>query len=224
MRLSHVFWTTIALLGASLGQAITLDMTMLPTAQGWNYLVDGNRASISEAAAFSVSGGSLHQSLTGHSYGSGGYALYSRANPFADVDFYLEATAQVVKEESTTPKSPYGLSFGVATNYGYALFGIASDRYALYNKPAVAFDGTQVHTYRLVGKKATKTMDLFIDGVQVVNNQAMPQINSNLGLFFADSTGYTNTDGKLLSYGVVPEPATGLAALLLLPVLRRRRK
>ncbi|MBX3110833.1 MAG: hypothetical protein KF857_02395 [Fimbriimonadaceae bacterium] len=201
-------------------------MTKLPTQQGWSYLAAGNRAGLQESQVFDASGGALHQKLTGTAYGGSGYVLYSRAHPMPDSDFVLEAVAQISAEERMSNVSPYGLSFGVVTHYGYALIGIASDRWALYNQNAVAFNGFDTHTYRLVGHQATKTVDFWIDGVEQVKDFAMPQIDSDLGLFFADATGYTNTDASLLSYSVnaVPEPATSLLVLGVVPFLRRRKK
>jgi len=226
MRKFHVVFTALALLGATVGNAFTLDLTKLPTQQGFTYIADGNRSSLAETSIFSVSGGALHQKLTGNAYGGPGYVVYSMANADPDSDFVVEAKAQITAEEATANVSPYGLSFGVATNYGYAMLGIAKDRWAIYNKPAVAFNGMDVHTYRMTGHKATKTLDLSIDGVDVLTGFALPQVNSNLGYFFADATGYTNTDAVLLGYTTspVPEPATGLLAFGVLPFLRRRKK
>lgn len=226
MRKFHIVCSALALLGATVGHAFTLDMTKLPTQQGFTYLANGNRSGLAESSVFSLSGGALHQKLTGNPYGTSGFVVYSMPNSDPNSDFIVEAKAQIIAEEATSNVSPYGLSFGVATNYGYALLGIAKDRWALYNQNAVAFDGMQVHTYRITGHKATKTLDFSIDGVDMVTNFAMPQVNSALGYFFADATGYTNTDAALLGYNVnpVPEPATGLLALGVVPFLRRRKK
>ena len=224
MRKFHVALTFLALIGATVSQALVLDMTKLPSQQGWSYMADGNRVGIAESAAFSVAGGVLQQTLVGQSYGSVGYLVYSTANPYADTDFVVSANLRITGQEHVNPLSPYGMAVGVATNYGYAMIGVAGDRLAMYKGATYMFDGTQAHDIVMVGHKSTQTLDVFVDGQKVMADQVLPVVSSNLGLFFADATGYTNNNAVLGGYAAVPEPATGLLALGLIPILRLRKR
>ncbi len=226
MRLLRFTLVTSAIALAAASFAFTLDVTKLPSQQGFNLITYGNRVGLTEGDIYSVGTGVLNQHLTGQSYGAPGHALFTMANPNPDSDFSFEATVKVVGEEAGTNWSPYGFSFGVVTNYGYAMFGLAHDRYAIYNNQATMFDASAFHTYRLDTHASTATLDVYVDGQLVIGNYAMPTVNSDHGIFFADATGYTNTDVEIngMFGNPVPEPATGLIALLALPLIRRMRK
>jgi hypothetical protein len=214
---------------------ITLDMNLLPSAQGWTYVALGNTAP--EQRVFSVSGGILHQNSIGVGFAGQGQNSYELNNPPIDpsLPFSILIRARVLQDEGNADTNPYGFAFYAFT--GTEVFGTGLSTGHIVNQSSPSshllnFDNTDFHDYRL---EATPGIGfrLFIDNVLIDSGAPRPYISPPL-LGLGDGTGGTNARADVASYtfsqvAAIPEPAslillgTGVVGLLCFTRVRHVR-
>ena len=186
---------------------INLDLTSLPSAQGWTYFSSG----AAESDVFSVAGGvlSMNGTLTNAAY----YKLEGIVN--LTLPFTLTATARVVSGGQT-------LAFYIATATQFA--GINLSPTTIIDETNGTFlaslDTTTFHNYKLEGSFTTG-VNLYIDDVFITStSSAAYPINM---VAFGDSGGFGNGRAEITALSFqqpIPEPATymllmcGLSALI----------
>jgi hypothetical protein len=204
--------------------SLTLNMTQLPSAQGWTYVAFGN--SVPESNIFSASGGVLHQNSLGTGFaGAGGnsYQLYSVPGFDISLPFSINLVARVLQDEEESPGflnyNPFGFGFeGFAGPDGWFAVGLSSHTINIGALPGniVSFDNTSYHDYRLdvtpgIGQK------LYVDNTLVGTSTLRtwtgccpPSVDPPYVLAIGDLTGGANAlaDVTSFSFTTVPEPSS----------------
>jgi hypothetical protein len=216
----------------------TLDMSALPSTQGWVYNAIGN--SVTETEIFSIVDNALHQNSTSvGNIPSGGNSYYLFDAMTSGLDWTLDVTARLDGEFAVAgyPNNHWGFSVAVFDPEGYEFgFGLGDDVLISGDGAQFSLDTSQIHNYRLQGRaynSATPTFDLFVDGNLLTSGSASlygcaalgPYCNS---LSLGDQTGGPNGIGDYYSYSFaqVPVPASAWllgSCLLSLGGLARRK-
>jgi hypothetical protein len=182
-RLCLSLLITVAVLqNASLAEAtsFTLDMSQLPSAQGWTYvaiaLPDAYGGSVPETNIYSVSSGVLHQNSLGIGFagaGANGYWLYNLPGFDISLPFSIAVRARVLQDEEESPGflnyNPFGFGIeGFAGPQNWFAMGLSSQTINIGALPGniIAFDNTTFHDYRLEVTPGVG-QNLYVDNVLV---------------------------------------------------------
>ncbi len=196
---------------------LALNTTILPSAQGWTYVADGDGASVSEGGAYSISAGELHQTTLGIGMTTGGGNLYYRASGLNPGDNWsMKMVARVNGYESVNGL-PFGFGMGGETGGGslHVGFGSAPIVYLdgssfLSAAPLAGFDPSVYNTYELTVVGGLQSF--FVNGVSAFANQPIAGGGNPAQFFFGDGTGFANADANIRSLVIttpgVPEPAS----------------
>jgi RHS repeat-associated protein len=178
--------------------AITLDMSALPSQQGWMYADDST--GIPEAAVFSVSDGMLQQDTIGKGFNTWGYQQLQMVD--RQLPFTIAFRARVLAHEAIggNPDHPFGFCIGV--NTGTETFGVGLDPRQIMDSLgtvlSTAIDNSQFHNYRLevtpgVGYR------VLVDGALVGTGPPRPSPDPSR-LYIGDCTRGPNARADLSSY------------------------
>jgi hypothetical protein len=221
---------TIALAALGLGMAsasqastITLDTSILPSAQGWTYFGSGAFAGIPETNFFSNVGGELVQNTMGSGFPfvANTNNLYLRPISLAPGETWkLSVVARIAQSEqlpSTQILAPYGFIFSVATNPDYYLTSVDAsgrvstvfDGNSAFQLPGV-FDPNAYNLYEVNGGGGT--FSLKFNGTTVFSGKTPLNFPAPQLLLLGDGSFSANANVFIRSYsftsGAVPEPAS----------------
>lgn len=216
-RGSALFWGICLCLSlpATAQGAITLDLSSLPSAQGWTYISDG----APEMSIFSVSNGVLTQNTIAGPFSVEGYRRFDEIDP--SLPFTISVRARVLGD-SGIPPNPYGFNFLAWTGTEEFSIGLSTDLIGIGNTGALLpFDNTQFHDYRLeVVPEAG--FEFFVDSVLVATGAGLALAVPN-GLYLGDGTrgrgayaevmSYTFSQRKLVSIDIKPGSTPNAIAL-----------
>jgi hypothetical protein len=218
----------LAALGLAMGSAghaatITLDTTILPSAQGWTYLGSGGYAGIPETTFFSNVGGELVQNTMGSGFPfvANTNNLYLRPISLAPGESWkLSVVARIAQSEqipSTQILAPYGFIFSVSTNPEYYLTSVDAsgrvstvfDGNSAFQLPGV-FDPNAYNLYEVNGGGGA--FSLKFNGATVFSGNTPLNFPAPQLLLLGDGSFAGNANVFIRSYsftsGAVPEPAS----------------
>jgi len=217
----------VAMPAIARAETVTLDTSILPSAQGWTYISGSNFAGIPETAFFSNVGGELVQNTMGsgvtHGPGVQGNFYARRINFGAADTFSLTVVARIAQSEqfhfngSPYDFAPYGFVFSVSTNPDYYLNSVSAEGRVLTTGDALnsialpgAFDPLTYNTYRVTGGHGR--MSLMFNGATVYSGIAPETLIAPHALVLGDGSGLANANVFVRSYEftstAVPEPAS----------------
>jgi PEP-CTERM motif len=220
---------------------ITLDTSILPSAQGWTYFSPGALSSVPETDFFSNVGGELVQNTIGSGLTPGGdFNFYYHPISIAPGQaFRLSVVARVAQSEQVlAPGSilaPYGFIFSVSTDPDYYLTSVAAngqvsivfDGFSAFQLPGT-FDPGAYNLYEVSGGGGS--FSLKFNGTTVFSGAAPLNFPSPQLLLLGDGSSTANANVFIRSYSFttdVPEPASWalmLAGFGLVGSAMRRRQ
>jgi hypothetical protein len=212
-------------------QRYELDMSMLPSAQGWTY--DAFASSGMPAAendVFSVSNGVLTVNSIGQGNQSrAGYELWITDETFTGVtEIRIQTRVRVLELERLSGLfPPAGVAFVGVSQVAVAPIYL-SDEYVFTQQPnseqfRYALDTSVFHDYEIRVDTATRIFRLFVDGELVLMNLAPKDSNTYLQLF---EGGGANVHAEIASarWILIPSaPTAGVLGIAGLLAVRRRR-
>jgi hypothetical protein len=202
---------------------ITLDMSSLPSAQGWTYTATGSsHAGQVETSIWNANGTRLAMNTMGSGLVSPSGNIYQRLGEVNAVDpIVIEWTSRVLQSEGAS----YGWYVGVNDGAHSADVGFRTDGITLALAPIISFNTTQFHDYRLEYTPGAATFSLFVDNNLFATQTALASTLNRIG--FGDGTGAANAQAEMTSYrfSQVPEPsAAGMLLLGALAVMASRQR
>ena len=213
----------VGTVGISVASQITLDPSVLPSSQGWDYSSAGLYGATVETDIFSVDGSVLSTNSMGQtidSFSGGASFIYRQNNVVSSaMPTILEWTSRTLDYESVVS---YGEHFGFNVGFSdssllYAA-GISLNQVTLLDGAGfkvIALDTTAYHTYSIETITGTPAYKFYIDNVLQASATALSGARPN-SLYFGDGTGGANsgTDITALEFSQIPEPASiGLIGL-----------
>lgn len=200
-----------------------LDMSTLPSAQGWYY--DGAGNSVPEQQVFSVDGTALHQdSSLVVQYAPGGNR-YNYYNALVNgQDWSITVTAKLISESNSAnfSNNHWGFAFGLFDPDGYD-FGVGLGNGIVMTSDGYeqSLDTTQTHVYRLESQYHqgnTPAFNLYVDGELLTSGMANSPGCTALGmycnsLYLGDGTSGPNAIGDFYSYSLIQTPIPAAAGL-----------
>lgn len=228
LRRSLAAFAAIAVVGAmavpsiAATQYFALNMSSLPSTQGWSYVTSGSHAGAVENNIFNATGTLLNQNSIGQGYGvSGGSIFYQVSGITTTTEVkQLRFTARVLQVEGSGggANGEQGCSFGFTVgNVQYDISITPTKVYTLAPGGTVAVAGTYdntsaFHDY-ILDFTPGPTVRIYRDNVLINTTSTGFAVAANR-VFFGDGTGGANAkvEIKALSFlqgGVVAtEPAT----------------
>jgi hypothetical protein len=204
-------------------ETVTLDTSILPSAQGWTYFGTGAFAGVPETNFFSNVGGELVQNTIGSGLPivNNTNNLYLRPISLAPGQSWkLSVVARIAQSEQIPIAqilAPYGFIFSVATNPDYYLTSVDAsgrvstvfDGNSAFQLPGV-FDPNAYNLYEVNGGGGA--FSLKYNGTTVFSGNTPLNFPSPQLLLLGDGSFAANANVFIRSYsftsGAVPEPAS----------------
>lgn len=195
---------------------ITLDPSMLPSNQGWDYSAVGLHSGTIETNVVSEGGSALSFNTTGQSLSgfTGGSILYRLSGVVdSSMPTTLEWASQTLAYEyAPSAGQNFGFSVGFSSDSYRYYAGINSGQITLFDGSgfkAIPIDTTEARTYRFETISGTSTYNFYIDNALEATVSARTSTTQN-DIYFGDGTGGANSNVNLtaLNFSQIPEPST----------------
>lgn len=196
---------------------ITLNPSILPSNQGWDYSAVGLHSGSIETNVFSVGGSVLNINSMGLSLSSitGGSIVYRNSNVVTSaLPTTLEWTSRTLEYERNVAAAgqDFGFIAGFRSENLIYHAGISTNEITLIDGAGykyISVDATEYHTYRIDTIAGAPSYDFYIDDVLQVSATARTGTSAN-NIYFGDGTGgaNSNTDITDFEFNQIPEPAT----------------
>lgn len=210
---------------------VTLDMSTLPSAQGWTYTAVGpSHGGQLETNIWATSGTVLSMNTMPSALVSPSGNYYIQTNLVNAIDDIILSWRSRVLESEFIASSHYGWALNFETGSQGINVGFETNGIVLGTGSLLAFDATGFHDYRVEFTPGESSFDLFIDNSLFASGSA--SVSALNRILFGDGSGASNARAEMTSYSFVqvPEPRMAAVVLCVAPILlihrwrnRRRR-
>lgn len=195
---------------------ITLDPSILPSNQGWDYSAVGLHSGAIESEVFSEGETALNLNSIGEPLSSlTGGAIQYRQSAVVELGMLttLEWASQTLAYEYTSSAGQnFGFSLGFSSGSYRYFAGINLGQVTLIDGSgftSIPVDTTEAHTYRMETISGTSTYSFYVDNALEATLSARSG-TTQADVYFGDGTGGANSniDITALNFAQIPEPST----------------